>query len=239
MSDIVVDDHLTEDWIGFLLLAVAPTSLMARVTDAVSDVERAIYGDPVLVDMARVGVPETPAPLDGDLDAVASGLHRDLVAWARSTARNPAPRFTFCVLVVHDDAEEAERLVHSLVATSVLSDLPIIFRIGNVTTTPDDDIEPGTDIARMIHEAIDATAHEVDRTPDILPDERPTAARRTSPQSPCRARSRSCTDRLAHTPTDRAVTRTHSATASSSTVGSTTAGSGALTRARVLGATRT
>lgn len=174
MTDLVARDRAAEDWIGCLLLAVAPSPYMPQVRDAVRRAERAVFGDPVLMDTARVGTTGASDPLAGDLDDIARGLYRELVAWGRSPARNPAPRFTYCLLVLDVDVQEADRLIHSLAATNALSGLPIIFRVGDLPPEPaspeavlaeraDDDGH----LTRMILDAVTATAHEVEKTPDF------------------------------------------------------------------------
>lgn len=172
MSDVVASDQVAADWVGCFVLTVAPKAYMAQVADAVRRAERTIFGDPVLVDMARVATTSTPDPLGGDLNDIALSLRRELVTWVQSPARNPAPRFAFCLLLVHSDVQEADWLVRNLAATSVLSELPIVFRIGGLKHTPrspEGGIEPGADenadVTRMILDAVIATAHEVDKTP--------------------------------------------------------------------------
>ena len=49
MTDVAAD-QLTADWVGCLVLAIAPEPYMNHVTEAVSLAEVTIFRDPVLVD---------------------------------------------------------------------------------------------------------------------------------------------------------------------------------------------
>jgi hypothetical protein len=172
VSDVVAGDQVAADWVVCLVLTVAPKPYMAQVAKAVRRAERTIFSAPALVDIGRVATTSTPDPIGGDLDDIALSLYRELVTWAQSPARNPAPRFTFCVLLVHPDAQEAGRLVRNLAATNVLSQLPILFRISGFTPTPrsqEVDVEPKVDenagLEQMILDAVNVTAQEVDKAP--------------------------------------------------------------------------
>ncbi|HEX5407645.1 MAG TPA: hypothetical protein VFX16_35695 [Pseudonocardiaceae bacterium] len=183
MTDVVLAEQEAGDWAGCLVMVIAPQSHMPRVADAVLLSERTILGDPVLVDMARVAATSASDPLAGDPDDVARRLRSELVDWARSPAGSPAPRFAFCVLVVHPDIEDADRLVRGLAAASALSELPIVFRTGSVPPpAPDEDAQPEVDesaaIARMIIDSIIETANELDRTPSFCLTPRQLAATR-------------------------------------------------------------
>lgn len=175
MSDLVTADEAVADWVGCLVLPIAPKPHMQQIADAVVRAERRIFADPVLLDMARVATTSSPDPLGGDLDEIALTLHRELVSWAQSPARMPAPRITFCVLLVHPDIQEAERLMSRLAATSLLSELPIVFRIDGMPQQaqqgPEVIVPATTDeheiVTHMILEAVAATAHEIDRTPGL------------------------------------------------------------------------
>jgi hypothetical protein len=174
MSDVVAGDQVATDWVGCLILTVAPKPYMAQVAEAVLRTERTIFSDPVLSDMAMVATTSTPDPLEGDLDDIALSLYQELVTWAQSPARNPAPRVTFCVLLVHPDVQQADWLIRKLAATGTLSKLPVLFRIGGLTPTPrspDGGVLPEADendnLTPVILDAITATAHEVDKTPSF------------------------------------------------------------------------
>ncbi|MTD54790.1 hypothetical protein [Amycolatopsis pithecellobii] len=167
MSEIVTDEQVAADWVGCLVLAVAPKSHVDYVGDAIDRAESAIFGDPVLVDMARVVKAANPDPLGGDLDEIALTLYGELVGAATSPARIPAPRLAFCILLLHSNVSEAERLARDLAATSALSKLPIVFRVGGLAPETSDE---QVDITRMILDAATATAHEVDRTPGFCLD---------------------------------------------------------------------
>ncbi len=152
-------------WVGCLVLVVAAEPLSATAAEAVRQVEQLIYNDPVYLDASRVATPADD-PLSGDLDTVAFRLYRDLVYWGASPARNPAPLATFCVLLVHPDPQESDRLVNALANTPRLGELPIIFRTANLAAPDSDGHEAdlSAELVPHIMDAIEATAHEVDRT---------------------------------------------------------------------------
>jgi hypothetical protein len=154
-----------DDWVGCLVLAVVPRMLRARVGEGVRRAEAQILGDPVLADTARVAMTVSTDPLESDLDDIADTLFRELCDWSLSP-RNPALRTLFCLLVAHPDGREAGRLVRSLAATGTLSQLPIVFRVAPVGPGSDDAmVDDGADLERMILEAVDVAAREIEQTP--------------------------------------------------------------------------
>lgn len=160
---------------------------MTEITEAVRQVEEAVLRDPVLGDMARVATARVASPLAGEIDYIAGTIRRELVEWSLSPARNPAPWVSFGVLVVHSDEAIAERLIRQLAATTVLSELPVVFRLGMVAPPapklPEPiDGEPSAagqsaadqsasrqvdSIARLLFDAVHATASEVEQTSDF------------------------------------------------------------------------
>ena len=151
-------------WVGALVLCVAPRELMARVADAVARAEATVLGDPVLGDMARVATTTTSDPLARGIDDITLTLHRELIDWALSPVRNPAQWVTFSLLVVHSDAVAAERLVRQLAAANVLSELPIVFRVGALPAEADESVTDASgQITRMVLDAVDATAREIEQ----------------------------------------------------------------------------
>jgi hypothetical protein len=156
-----------DTWVGCLVLVVAPTPLAGQVSEAVLRAEQMIFNDPVYVDATRVLMSSVDDLLRGDLDTIAFTLHQELVRWGASAARNPAPSATFCVLMVHSDPRESDRLVNALANTSRLGELPILFRTAAVDAA---DADRSEELVLTIFDAINATAHEVDKTPEFSLD---------------------------------------------------------------------
>jgi hypothetical protein len=152
----------SQAWVGCLVLAVAPAAYMGRVAAGVKRAEQRILDDPILVDTARVAIAATDDPLAGELDDMAHTLYRELLGWAVSPG-NPAPRTTFCVLVVHPDPGEADRLVHGLAVTRTLSQLPVTFQIAG----PEAAGATEDEMVRLVLDAVDATAHRLEQAPGV------------------------------------------------------------------------
>jgi hypothetical protein len=169
VSESIAGDEPAADWVGCLVLVLAAESLEAAVADAVVAAERSILSDPVLADMARVSTPQNPISLHGGLDEIALRLYQEMTTWGASPARNPAPRFTFCLLTLHDDLEAADRLVRELAGTELLGDLPILFRLEQVAAA-----DPGRpavgavdELVQLMVDAVTATALEVETAPQF------------------------------------------------------------------------
>lgn len=124
----VVADEAGIDWIGCQVLVVVPRSHADLASSVVRRVRRAIQDDPLLVDMARVGVTVGPDDWTDDPDQVARVLRQELVSWTMSPAAVRASRIVFGILLLHDDLAEAERFIDTLAGTEAMSTLPVAFR---------------------------------------------------------------------------------------------------------------
>lgn len=171
----VVADEAGIDWIGCQVLVVVPRSHADLASSVVRRVRRAIQDDPLLVDMARVGVTVGPDDWTDDPDQVARVLRQELVSWTMSPAAVRASRIVFGILLLHDDLAEAERFIDTLAGTEAMSTLPVAFRSAALPagTRPTDEPSavPATpdgldDVLELaILNAVTATAGEADATP--------------------------------------------------------------------------
>ena len=158
-----------ENWVGFLVLAIAPYSHRSMLVAGAQQAETVVLRDPVLADMARVAAGTEVDPLATDIDQLAVAVRQQFLNWVLSARSIAAPRFTFGLLVLHPDPVEANRLIQRLAATNVLSELPIVFRIGAVRPRPETDVagspptaEQANWVAGLVLDAVDATARQIE-----------------------------------------------------------------------------
>jgi hypothetical protein len=156
-----------ENWVGFLVLAIAPYSHRSMLVAGAQQAETVVLRDPVLADMARVAAGTEVDPLATDIDQLAVAVRQQFLNWVLSARSIAAPRFTFGLLVLHPDPVEANRLIQRLAATNVLSELPIVFQVGAVEGRPETDVpSPTTEetnrVAGLVLDAVDATARRIE-----------------------------------------------------------------------------
>jgi hypothetical protein len=158
-----------ENWIGFLVLTIAPHSHRSLLVAGTQQAETVVLRDPVLADMARVTAGTEVDSLATDIDELAVAVRWQLLSWVLSARSIAAPRFTFGLLVLHTDPVEADRLTQQLAATNVLSELPIVFQVGAVQPRPGTDVagspptaEQTNGVAGLVLDAVDATARQIE-----------------------------------------------------------------------------